>query len=1032
MLNLKDFTMKQKEKFLLFLGIGILAISKAYAAQSEGSNRSPMVQTVQQNLVRIQGRVFDSQGEPIIGATVREKDTSNGVVTDMEGKFTLRVSTTGKLQISYVGYSTQELSIGSQRTFQITLKEDTELLDEVVVVGYGAVRKSDLTGAVASVSTKDLLKSGKTDAVGAMQGVLPGVQIQRANNKPGGEYNILIRGLNTINGSTAPLIVVDGVPGASLSNLNPDDIEKIDILKDASSTAIYGSRATNGVVMVTTKRGQAGKVKIDYSGYAGFRKYTNMPDMMSGEEYVQLAREAARAGNNNEYKDDSEIFTPSELKAIKDGNYFDWVDAVSSPAFMTNHTISATGGNEMASYALSAGYYYEDGMLNPQEYSRYNLRAVVDVHPNKYIDFGINMYGTHSVRDTGNSDLLQDAFRLRPTYHPVDLVTGEEMWSYSNGQYNAITTQKNELNKTKKYNLLSNIYLNIKPIKNLSLKTTFSPNINLEEIGQYRGKYTKANKGQNKATSNYAKNSYVDWVWDNQVTYNFQKNEHRLDVTGVFSMQQTQDETLKGIGNGLSYNSLWYNLAGGADSNSSSSGFTKTNLMSYLARANYVYKNKYFVTASIRFDGSSKLAEGNKWGAFSSAALAWRISEENFMKNLSWLSNLKLRLSFGQTGNDNVSAYQTQGTINGAKYYSFGTNDVIGYVPNNLRNLELGWERTTEYNIGLDFGFLDNRISGSIEYYNRLTDDLIMNKTLPVTLGYSSVKANVGSVRNKGFEAIINSENIRTKDFSWTTSLNFAYNKNSIVDLQYKEDLTSRGPSFAGMSGDYSNLWIIGQPIDINYNLVTIGVWQLNEAEEAAKYGCRPGQYKVLDLNEDGIIDDKDRVIDGKRTPDWTGGMTNSFTYKDFDLSFQLAFQTGAKARNQFYVSYALENNNQNFNNLRKDYWTPENPTNESAQPSNMGTYRDKAGPWGNTKSAMTHTMFSSNFLKMSYITLGYTFRQTLLKKINISSLRLYATVQNPFIWCADDVVDPEQLSVSINTSDVMTRNVIFGLNLSF
>lgn len=982
MLNLKDFTMKQKEKFLLFLGIGILAISKAYAAQSEGSNRSPMVQTVQQNLVRIQGRVFDSQGEPIIGATVREKDTSNGVVTDMEGKFTLRVSTTGKLQISYVGYSTQELSIGSQRTFQITLKEDTELLDEVVVVGYGAVRKSDLTGAVASVSTKDLLKSGKTDAVGAMQGVLPGVQIQRANNKPGGEYNILIRGLNTINGSTAPLIVVDGVPGASLSNLNPDDIEKIDILKDASSTAIYGSRATNGVVMVTTKRGQAGKVKIDYSGYAGFRKYTNMPDMMSGEEYVQLAREAARAGNNNEYKDDSEIFTPSELKAIKDGNYFDWVDAVSSPAFMTNHTISATGGNEMASYALSAGYYYEDGMLNPQEYSRYNLRAVVDVHPNKYIDFGINMYGTHSVRDTGNSDLLQDAFRLRPTYHPVDLVTGEEMWSYSNGQYNAITTQKNELNKTKKYNLLSNIYLNIKPIKNLSLKTTFSPNINLEEIGQYRGKYTKANKGQNKATSNYAKNSYVDWVWDNQVTYNFQKNEHRLDVTGVFSMQQTQDETLKGIGNGLSYNSLWYNLAGGADSNSSSSGFTKTNLMSYLARANYVYKNKYFVTASIRFDGSSKLAEGNKWGAFSSAALAWRISEENFMKNLSWLSNLKLRLSFGQTGNDNVSAYQTQGTISGAKYYSFGTNDVIGYVPNNLRNLELGWERTTEYNIGLDFGFLDNRISGSIEYYNRLTDDLIMNKTLPVTLGYSSVKANVGSVRNKGFEAIINSENIRTKDFSWTTSLNFAYNKNSIVDLQYKEDLTSRGPSFAGMSGDYSNLWIIGQPIDINYNLVTIGVWQLNEAEEAAKYGCRPGQYKVLDLNEDGIIDDKDRVIDGKRTPDWTGGMTNSFTYKDFDLSFQLAFQTGAKARNQFYVSYALENNNQNFNNLRKDYWTPENPTNESAQPSNMGTYRDKAGPWGNTKSAMTHTMFSSNFLKMSYITLGYTFRQTLLKKL--------------------------------------------------
>ena len=268
-----------------------------------------------------------------------EKGTTNGIITDVDGNFTLNVSPNRKLQVSYVGYQTQEITIGSNRTLRITLKEDSELLDEVVVVGYGTMKKSDLTGAVSSVSTQDLMRSGRTDAVGAMQGALPGVQIQRSNNKPGGEYNILIRGLNTISGSTSPLIVVDGVPGASLSNLNPDDIEKIDILKDASSTAIYGSRATNGVVMVTTKRGKIGKVKIDYSGYAGYRKYTNMPDMMSGEEYVQLAREAKRAGNNNEYVDDSQIFTTSELKAIQDGNYFDWVDAVSKPAFMTKYHI---------------------------------------------------------------------------------------------------------------------------------------------------------------------------------------------------------------------------------------------------------------------------------------------------------------------------------------------------------------------------------------------------------------------------------------------------------------------------------------------------------------------------------------------------------------------------------------------------------------------------------------------------------------------------------------------------------------------
>lgn len=381
--------MKQKDKFLLLMVLSCLPLGNAVAEQTGAGLYSPINQEVLQNTVKITGQVIDPNGEPIIGATVMEKGTTNGIVTDLDGNFSLTVFPSHKLQISYVGFQTQELNIGSNRSFKIVLKEDTELLDEVVVVGYGSVKKSDLTGAVASVSTQDLIRSGRTDAVGAMQGALPGVQIQRSNSKPGGEYNILIRGLNTISGSTSPLIVVDGVPGASLSNLNPDDIEKIDILKDASSTAIYGSRATNGVVMVTTKRGKIGKVKIDYSGYAGYRKYTNMPDMMSGEEYVQLAREAKRAGNNNKYVDDSQIFTASELKAIQDGNYFDWVDAVSSPAFMTNHTISATGGNEMATYALSAGYYFEDGMLEPQEYSRYNLRAVVDVEPSKYMKFGL-------------------------------------------------------------------------------------------------------------------------------------------------------------------------------------------------------------------------------------------------------------------------------------------------------------------------------------------------------------------------------------------------------------------------------------------------------------------------------------------------------------------------------------------------------------------------------------------------------------------------------------------------------------------
>ena len=797
------------------------------------------------------------------------------------------------------------------------------------------------------------------------------------------------------------------MPGASLSNLNPDDIEKIDILKDASSTAIYGSRATNGVVMVTTKRGKIGKVKIDYSGYAGYRKYTNMPDMMSGEEYVQLAREAKRAGNNNKYVDDSQIFTASELKAIQDGNYFDWVDAVSSPAFMTNHTISATGGNEMATYALSAGYYFEDGMLEPQEYSRYNLRAVVDVEPSKYMKFGINMYGTHSVRDTGNSDLLQDAFRLRPTYHPTDLVTGEEMWAYSNGQYNALTTMKNELNKTKKYNLLSNIYLAITPIKGLTLKTTFSPDINLEEIGQYRGKYTKANKGQNKATSNYAKNSYVDWVWDNLVNYNFELKDHRVDLTGVFSMQQSQDEKLKGIGNGLSYNSLWYNLAGGSASNTSSSGFTKTNLMSYLARANYVYKDKYFVTASIRFDGSSKLAEGNKWGSFPSAAVAWRVSGEEFMKSLSWLSNLKLRLSYGQTGNDNVSAYQTQGSISGAKYYTFGSSESIGYVPNNLRNLDLGWERTTEYNVGLDFGFFNNRISGSVEYYNRLTEDLIMNKTVPVTTGYSSVKANVGSVRNEGFEVNINSDNIRTKDFQWSTDLNLS---------SYKDRWRKRNP--------YTILSVYNtttDPLHVKWGYVSDGIIQIGE-NVLHMSDAAPGSIKIKDLNgwlkdangdyildkdgrkqlsgeSDGMIDDADKVIICRETPDLSFGIGNTLNYKNWDLSFFFYGEIGRElynnTRSQFLKAERFRYSD-NVPTDARDRWSSTNP--EGKYPSGLYTkYYNDTDFW----------VEPADFVRLKNITLGYTFPKKAFGGI-FSNARLFVDAQNLFCITNYTGADPE------------------------
>ena len=990
------------------------------------------VQNVQQSK-KVKGQVTDVNGEPIIGATVTLKGTNQRTVTDLDGNFELSNVAKGVVIVSYVGFKTAEHAVAAGKLNVIQIEEANDQLNEVVVVGYGAVKKSDLTGAVSSVSTKDLVATGVASAAGAMQGAVSGVNIQRSSGKPGSSYNILIRGLNTISGSTSPLIVIDGVPGAQLENINPDDIEKIDILKDASSTAIYGSRATNGVVIVTTKKGSDGAPQVSYSGSVGFKDYWYKPDMMNGEQYVRLAREYGRATKGQgQYVDDSALFSASELKAIENGTYTDWFDEMTSTGLMTSHSLSVTGGTEKVKYATSIGFYDEDGTLDPQFYKRYNVRAAVDVTPNKYFKFGASLYATHTDQETGNEDGLQTILRLRPTYGRYNYVTGEEELKYGSGQWNPYVTQKNQSWRYKKYDALVNAYLEIDPIKNLSLRTTFSPDIQFVDYGMWADKYTKRMQGSTNMAWNQ-KTTTTNWVWDNLANYKFDvAKDHHFDVTGVFSMTKYVSDNLYGTARSFAYDSHWYALQNGSANISLSSGYTQTSLMSYLGRLNYNYQGKYLATVSFREDGSSKLAKGNKWGGFFAAALAWRISEEKFMKQFEWIDNLKLRVSMGQSGNDNVSAYQTQGQISGANYYTFGTTNVIGYVPNNLRNMDLGWERTTEYNVGLDFAFLRSRISGTIEFYNRETNDLIMNKTVPITSGYSSVKANVGSVRNRGFEFTLNTVNIESKNFRWSTSFNIAHNKNEIIDLQYKEDLSSRGQSLNGMQGDYANLWIIGQPVDVNYNLKTIGVWQLDEAEEAAKYGCKPGQYKVLDLNGDGAINDEDRVLDGKRTPSLTGGMTNNFTYKNFDLSIGSAFQTGARLRNQFLVSFCLENNNMNLNNLNRNYWTPENPTNEWAQPGNMGTYRSKAGPWGNQKSEMSHTMSSSDFFRITQVTLGYTLPKSWLSHTFISRARVYAMLQNPFLLTADFVYYPEQLTQNVAGTDFMTTNLIFGVNVSF
>lgn len=997
-----------------------ITVSKGKVGESEISQQSN-----NQSGILVNGIVFDENEMPLIGVTVVAKGTSAGAVTDIDGKFSIRTEVGKVLEFSYIGYNKLNYTVKrNNNNVKITLTENIHIMDEVVVVGYGSVKKSDLTGSVASVSNTTLVRGGNNNPAGAIQGELPGVSIVRSNNKPGGGYDIKIRGINSITASSSPLIVIDGMPGGDLDFINPDDIEKIDVLKDASATAIYGSSGANGVIIVTTKRGNTGTPKISYTGYAGFKTYKNLPDMMSGEEFVNLAREATRGGGPNYvYKRDEQIFTdPSELKAVQDGNYFDWLDAVSSPGFITNHSISAMGGTEAVKYGFSAGYYFEDGMISPQEYSRYNLRSVIDMTINKHVSFGGSMYLSHSIREKGNWDLLRDVFRMRPTQHPNSLVTGEETWKYSsNNLFNPLVTSKNQESQVKRVNIQSNIYLKIKPIENLELTSSFSPYFTNTVMGDYIGVWTKAQQGTGKgAIANQNKDNSLSWIWDNVANFKWNKDIHSLNVTGVFTAQKYQYDRLLGATKDLSYNSLWYNLQGGEITNLSSN-FSQSTMMSYVARVNYGLMDKYMLTASLRYDGSSRLAEGNKWALFPSAALAWRINEEDFAKDVKWLSNLKLRLSYGQAGNINsVNPYSSAGNISGTVYYPFGDSNSVGNLPANIANPNLTWERTSEFNIGLDFGFFGQRINGNIEYYNRTTNDLLMGRNIPIHLGYSSVVSNVGSVRNSGFEIQLNTININTKDFSWNTTINLAYNKNEIVSLADEEDLSNYSHNLQGMKGRYSDKRFIGKPVDTNWNLNTIGVWQLGEEQEAAKYGCVPGNFKIKDYNSDGKITDDDYFIDGKRTPDFTGGMTNTFRYRDFDLAFHMYFQMGAKQYDQFFNNFALEWNSQNFNNLRTNYWTPENPSNTMGRPSNMGSR-------GNIAYAKT------DFLKVSYLTVGYSINKKLLNNWGLSSARIYVTMQNPLILTKFRGLDPEQPSISnIGDTDGMTMNTLFGINVSF
>ncbi|WP_372774250.1 SusC/RagA family TonB-linked outer membrane protein [Mangrovibacterium sp.] len=994
------------------------------------------------------GVVTDSEGVSLPGVTIVEKGTTNGTITDMDGKFTLSVPASAKLlQFSFVGMKTVEKAVGTAMVYNVMLVEESIGLNEVVAIGYGSVKKRDLTGSVASMDADMLTEMNKTDVAQAMQGRMAGVDVRKLSSKPGAPMAIKIRGNTVIKNSNVgndgvsddptadlgqPLYVVDGIFMEDISIVNPADIEKMDVLKDASATAIYGSRGANGVVIITTKSGFEGKTVFTYDGSFGVNQTVNEPDMFSGDEYVAWAEDYLRAtqwksvvaGGNASIEswnalplDYNLVFIgQNELDNVANRNYTDWRDLLTHTGIQTNHTLGMSGGQNGLVYNASIGYTSDEGVMGIEGYERYNVGASVSKKVKDYLTVGIQTYFSYSEREEGSKELFRSAHRLAPTVNPYDedglirLIPDEQDQRFINPIYE---DQGSWTVNTRSNSFIANIYAEIKPLSWVSFKTSFAPNVNSKRYGEYRGLLTKSSQNNASRVRAYYETDFTNsYTWDNVANFDVKiKDGHELKGTLISSIWHQQDEGSDIETRNIDSDSYsFYNTAVGTDVRAYDTYYSKETLAAFAARLNYNINDKYMLTATGRYDGSSKLAKDHKWAFFPSAAFAWRVSEESFMQDIDWLSNLKLRLSYGESGNDAVvSRYASQAYLADVTYL-YGDNLATGKGVTSLSNAELGWEISKEYNIGFDASFFDSRIRVEAEFYNKKTEDAIFDKELFLLTGFSSATGNFGSVRNKGIELVVNTVNIDRGDFKWTSSINFAKNKNEILTIEGDLDKIPYGRH---------GVLQIGEAIDAMYSYEVAGIWQMDEVDEAAVYGSVPGQYKYVDQNNDDIINTNDKVVIGSHSPDWTGGITNNLSYKNFDFSVMVYTRQGVLGHSEFYQNFSpYQNDNAKFNAIDMEYWTPNNQS--ASRP--MVSVGDP-GEW---------YFEDMSFVKVGNIGIGYDMPKSVLNTLKVSNMHLSLDVQNPFTFTDYKGPDPETGLQNSYGMAYSIRTVLFGLKLRF
>ncbi|MCX2429406.1 SusC/RagA family TonB-linked outer membrane protein [Pedobacter sp. GR22-10] len=1013
----------------------------------------------------VKGKITDDKGATLVGVIVKLKNTTLVTTTDANGAFSITIpsgTSNPVLVISYVGYTTQEVPVNGQANITIQIKSAINDLEEIVVVGYNTVKKSDLTGAVVSVGAEEIRSRPVTNALQAIQGKAAGVDIT-SNERPGQLGSILIRGVRSLTASNSPLYVVDGIPlqAGGIDAINPNDIETIDILKDASATAIYGSRGANGVVLVTTKKGKAGRLTLDYVGTATIETLNDRMDMMNSGEYIEFRRDAYRrtaylnsingtniqpiyaypviatqAADREIFKQDPNMLTNLDkgwVNGVFDGSLVpttDWGDLVTRTGVTQDHVLSVSGGTDKIKAYGSFGYLNQTGTQLGQDFERYSGKLSVEINPVKWFRMGANLtatyglqnYGFQAASASGAGNIYAAARGMLPLAIPFD-ANGNRI-NLPGGDINIqnpVLEADYNINLRKTLRTLGSVFAEVNLLKGLKYRINFGPDFSNFYNGRFQdAKSVNRDAGVPGSINNYAQlnqSNRFAYTLDHLLYYDKTINKHNFGVTLLQSSSSFREESSSLTGSKISLpNSLWYGLNTGniTGLDAFDTNLRKSTLVSYMARANYSFNSKYLLTASARWDGASQLAAGNKWDFFPSAALAWRLEQEDFMKNIKWIDQLKLRLGVGSTGNSSVDIGSTLGLLQPLTY-TYGSSAQTGYVssdaslanPIPLPNKLLSWEKTLQYNLGLDFDILKGRISGSLDIYKSKTTDLILLKKIASVNGYTTSYDNIGSTKNKGLDLTLNTVNIKTKDFTWESTLNFSTSKDEIVKLDNGDMVIDR--------------FFIGQRNGVAYDFVKEGIWQNTPEDlaEIAKYKQNgvtfsPGSIKVKDLNGDYKIDaNNDRQILGHYNPSWTGGLTNTFGYKQFDLSifivarYNLLIQTGAEALQGRFAQRVV------------DYWTPTNPTNAYPAPNYASASGDQY------VSALNYQ--DASFIKIRNISLGYNFASEMAKKLTLSRLRIYAQAINPgLIYSKVKWIDPDLGGSTFN------RGFVFGINASF